>query len=358
MVSVALAPEKPLPSQPAPDAQEYADSARSLAKGEGFFTVIHEGTRQPPRYPPGYPLALAPFAATGTFPGNVQFGAKVYVIGYVAIVVLAAWLLAGSLAGALAAVLVWISPFAHDAAGLVMADAFVAALTVAVLPLLSPRRTPRGDQLAGGLVGLALLARLTAIVNLIAVLAASPRRAWKNILFFASVALLFLGLVQWAVFGSPLETGYDYWGVAKHTFSPEFALSQDVAKEGPFIFADKLNGSLIAPFACPCEIGGSQAALPNVLFYPLLLAGGFWVFAPPLVPLIGIAYALKKRREAIGRYALAVVASSLVIFTVYAFQGTRFMAGPASVLLVLSAVSLSELIRSRIFPFLKQQKST
>ena len=54
---------------------------------------------------------------------------------YVLVAVVAAWVLGGPIAGVLAALLVGISPFARDAAGLVLSDAFIATLTVFMLPL-------------------------------------------------------------------------------------------------------------------------------------------------------------------------------------------------------------------------------
>jgi hypothetical protein len=83
--------------------------------------------------------------------------------------------------------------------------------------------------------------------------------------------------------------------------------------------------------------------MPNLTFYPMLLAGMFWVFSPPLVPLLGLVYAWRHRREAIGRYTLLVTFLSLLVFSVYFYQGTRFMAGPATLLTVLASVWLAEL---------------
>ena len=70
---------------------------------------------------------------------------------YVLVAVVAAWALGGPLAAILAALLVAISPFARDAAGLVMSDAFVAALTVLPLALLSS--PTRSGALAGAMTG-------------------------------------------------------------------------------------------------------------------------------------------------------------------------------------------------------------
>ena len=116
-VYIARAPERPLAQQPYPDAAEYASAADSLAAGKGYFTYIHAGLRQPPRYPPGYPLALAPFAAAGRFAQAVQHGAAFYAVFYFAVVMLAAWVLGGPLAAILAGAFVLASPFARDSAG-------------------------------------------------------------------------------------------------------------------------------------------------------------------------------------------------------------------------------------------------
>jgi 4-amino-4-deoxy-L-arabinose transferase-like glycosyltransferase len=342
LVYVERAPERPLAQQPGPDADEYADSARSLAHDKGFYTYLYKGSRQPPRYPPGYPMALAPFAAIGSYPRDVQRGAKFWAILYVLVAIVAAWVLGGPAAGVLTALFVSVSPFARDAAGLVMSDVFVAGMTIMILPLLGRPATRTGARLAGLATGLATLARLTAGINLIALLAAWPRRFYKPVLLFALPLLIGLALLQWAMFGSPLKTGYSYWGVSGHFFSLSYATSDSVVREGPWIFPDRLNGELLN-WVCPCQLGGPQASLPNLTFYPLLLAGLFWVFSPPVVPLLGLVYAWRRRREPVGRYALVVTALSLLVFEFYFYQGTRFMAGPAAVLTVLASVWLAEL---------------
>jgi 4-amino-4-deoxy-L-arabinose transferase-like glycosyltransferase len=340
LVEIERAPERRLAEQPFPDSAEYASSAHSLAQDKGFFTYVHKHSRQPPRYTPGYPMALEPFAAVGSYPRNVQRGAKFWAIVYVAAVMLAAWTLGGPLAGMLAALFVAVSPFARDSAGLVLSDAFVAALTVLMLPLLRPA-TRSGARVAGGLTGLAVLARVTAGVNLIALLGALPRRLYKPMLIYALPSLVGLALLQWALFGSPLESGYSYWGVAHHMFALSYVTSDSVIHGGPWIFADRLNGSLLN-WVCPCPLGGPQGSLPNLTFYPLLLAGMFWVFSPPLIPLLGLVHAWRRRRDAVGRYTLIVVVLSLFVFDVYHFQETRFMAGPAALLTVLASVWLAE----------------
>jgi 4-amino-4-deoxy-L-arabinose transferase-like glycosyltransferase len=340
LVYIERAPERPLAQQPFPDSAEYANAARSLAHNKGFYTYVHRGSRQPPRYPPGYPMALAPFAAVGSYPRDVQRGAKFWAMVYVLTVVVAAWVLGGPLAGMLAALFVGVSPFARYSAGLVLSDAFIATLTVLMLPLLA-RVTRPSARLAGAATGLATLVRLTAGINLIALLIALPKRSYKTVLLFALPSLVGLALLQWVMFGSPLKTGYSYWGVSNHFFSLNYATSDSVVRDGPFIFPDKLHGDLFN-WVCPCQVGGPQASMTNLTFYPLLLASLFWVFSPPLVPLLGLVYAWRRRREAIGRYTLVVTALSLLLFVFYHFQGARFMAGPATLLIVLASVSLAQ----------------
>lgn len=341
LVDVERAPERPLAQQPFPDSAEYASSARSLARDEGFYTFIYKGRLQPPRYPPGYPMALAPFAAVGSYPHNVQRGAKFWAMLYVLVAVIAAWVLGGPVAGALVAVFVGVSPFARDSAGLVLSDTFGAMLTVLVLPLLrNPTRS--GARLAGAASGLATIVRLTAGVNLVGLLVALPRLRLKTALLLAVPFLVELGLLQWLIFGGPLSTGYSYWGVASHVFSLSYATGDSVIHEGPFIFPDHLNGHLL-DFVCPCQIGGPQGSMSNLSFYPALLSGLFWVYSPPLIPLIGLAYAWRQRREAISRYTLTVTGLTLLILLFYRFQGTRFLAAPETLLIVLAGVWLAEL---------------
>jgi hypothetical protein len=111
------------------------------------------------------------------------------------------------------------------------------------------------------------------------------------------------------------------------------------------MFPDRLNGQLLN-WVCPCQAGGPQASMVNLTYYPLTTAGLFWVFSPPLVPLLGLLYAWRQRQTAVGRYTLLVTALSLLVFVFYQFQEGRFMAGPATLLIVLASVWLAELAAS------------
>lgn len=339
IVSVVGADARLLADQPFPDAAEYADGARNIAAGEGYVTTVNGGGEQPPRYPPGFSLALVPFAELGEFPGSVQRGARAYAVLYVLAIALAAWHLGGPLAAALATLVVGLSPFARTFGGLVLSDALVAALTVLVLPLLRPV-THSGARLAGLLTGIGTLVRLTGITTLAAMLVALPRRAAAHALAWAIPGIAAIFAFQWLVFGNPLTTGYDYWRVADGLFSPAHVVERGLPGDGPFIVADVLDGALLS-WTCPCPAGGPQAALPNLVLYPAALLGLLWVYAPPLFTLPGLLWAWRRRRSPEGRFALALTATTLGLMSLYFYQGVRFVAAPASVLLVLSSVAVT-----------------
>jgi hypothetical protein len=338
--------ESPRASQPFPDAHEYADAANQIAHGRGYVTYIYSGQPQPPRYPPGFSLALSPFETIGH---NVQHGAAFYALFYVLVTVAAAWALGGPGAALLVAILVGVSPFARYSATVVMADAATAGLTAAMLIALR-RPTEPGARLGGAMGGILVAMRLTSVAALGALFVALPRRFLKSAVLLALPALIGLALFQWATFGSPTDTGYSYWGVAGGTMSASHITEAHPRGDGPFVIADKLDGKLLR-WTCPCPYGGPQAGMSNIVFYPLVILGLFWIFAPPLLTLPGLVYAWRRRREPIGRFALSLLVLSLVPFVLYFYQGARFMAAPATVLLVLSGVALSDWITRLVARF-------
>src|SRR5258706_15528072 len=103
-------PDEIVDLKPRPDAIEYEEGARNLARGDGYWLEI-EGKKYPPRYPPGF--SLIPAAArpiVGAIPG-----AGIRVVFFSALVgMVASWALArhagGPFAGLVAALVVGISP--------------------------------------------------------------------------------------------------------------------------------------------------------------------------------------------------------------------------------------------------------
>jgi 4-amino-4-deoxy-L-arabinose transferase-like glycosyltransferase len=334
----------PLSRQPFPDAQEYADGARQIADGKGYVTVLHGSEPVPPRYPPGFSLVLAPFATFGKYPHNVELGAKLVAVLYVLAAVAAAWTWGGPLAALLTAGVLAISPFARDSAALVLSDALAATLSVLLLCLLKPA-TRAGASLAGMLAGLLITIRLNTFTSLLGVLAATRAHLRLRVALLALPAILGLAALQWATFGNPLTTGYSYWQLDQHSFAGSYVLRASPPGDGPWVFDDLLHGQLL-DWACPCSLGGPQASLPNLAFYPFVLLGAFWIFAPPLWTIPGIWYAWRKRRDAVGRYAIVLLASTLLLFVFFFYQAGRFMAAPATVLIVLSSVTVATWLES------------
>lgn len=340
LAPVLLSEPRPLKDQPFPDAHELSDATRQLVSGHGYVTTTYTTDPRPPRSPPGFALALAPFAALGRdFPANVQTGAKVFAALYVLAAVAAAWLMGGPLAAALVATLIGVSPFARVASTLVMSDAFGAGGTVLLVVLLH-RLTPARVSLAGGIAGALVSVRLPLVLNLVALFLALPGKWRMRLALSASPPVAALSIWQWTTFGSPFKTGYDYWMPDLKPFGWPYALMSPPRGDGPWIFADVLNGFL-AQWSCPCPLGGAQAALPNVLFYPVALLGFFWVYAPPFITAFGMFSAWRRRDRTPARFALWLTALSFAFFCFYHYQGVRFMAAPATLLTVFASVMLA-----------------
>lgn len=342
-VVTAVAP--PLQQQPFPDSAEYADAAAQLAHGNGYVTYVHGNGPEPPRYPPGFSLALTPFAALGgDYPTNVAVGPKVFAALYLSVTVAAVWRVGGPAAGAVAAIVLGSSPFARLSATLVLSDALAACLTVPIALLARAPNTRRTLQ-AGVLIGVITTIRLSAGLALPALLWATRARSRLAVLAGAAPLLAALGVYQWQMFGSPFRTGYDYWLPDTHNFGLAYATASPPFGDGPWVLADRLGGDLMR-WVCPCISGGPQATAPDVVLYPAVLLGLFWTFTPPLVTVVGLLYLWSKRQESSARFTLVFVALNLAFYCVYFYQGTRFMAAPATLLAMYSAVGITQWTRA------------
>jgi hypothetical protein len=303
--------------------------------------VVHDGQPQPPRYPPGFSLALTPFALLGgPYPLGAQVGARAFAVLYLLAVTFTAWRIGGPLAGALGAVLVGTAPFTLESAALVMSDALVAGVTVLVAGLLHQPTGPRA-ALAGALAGALLLVRLSAAVGLGSLFLALPGQLRRAALL-ALPGVVALAIFQWSTFGSPVRTGYDYWLPGFKQLDPGYA-GQRLMGDGPSLLNDALNGRLMS-WVCPCDVDGPMTRLPNVLFYPAVLFGPFWIFAPPFIGAIGLAYAVRHRTEPAASFALWLTLGSLAMLSVYFWQSARLVAAPAALLAVFGSVVLAGLI--------------
>jgi hypothetical protein len=338
--AVLGSPLRPLRDQPFPDAQEYADGAYQLAQGNGYVTYVHDNQPQPPRYPPGFSLVLMPFAAVGEYPANVQVGSKLLAACYLLASVGVSSILGGPLAGVVAAIAIGTSPFVTTSGSLVMSDAFAAGLAVLLVGLVHRLSTAR-VVIAGMLAGVLVLVRFNALFALAACGVAIPRRFWVRLLIGSLPLLFALGVYQWSTFGSPLRTGYDYWVPQLKTFDVGFAFRPNPQGDGPYIVADRFDGALMHEF-CNCPALHPQGALPNVVFYPAVLFGLFWIFAPPLVGLLGLAYAWSHRQEPAFSIVVWSTLIGLLVQVLYFYQGARLIAVPATLLTIGGSVALGQ----------------
>ena len=250
-----------------------------------------------------------------------------------------AWRLGGPIAGGLAAALVGTAPFAIESASLVMADALVTAMTVLVAAWL-PRRTAAPVAVAALLAGVLGLLRLSALAAVPALLLALPAGFHRRAAVYVLPGIVALAVFQWATFGSPLRTGYDYWLPNLTTFDAAYALQRPMG-DTPTMVGDMLSGRLLE-WLCPCpDEGGPLTQLPNVLLYPSVIFGPFWVFAPPLVGLIGFVYALRHWREPAARFTVWLTILTCSLLSVYVFQAARLAAAPAVLLAVYAAVAVA-----------------
>jgi hypothetical protein len=207
-----------------------------------------------------------------------------------------------------------------------------------VLAGLLQRRTAGPSAAAAAIAGGLALLRLSAAVAIPALLAALPVSVLRRVAIFVVPGIIALGAFQWATFGSPLRTGYDYWLPDLKMFAVGYALERPMG-DGPTMVGDALNGQLLG-WLCPCEgEGGPLTQLPNVVFYPAVVFGPFWVFAPPLVGLFGFVYAVLHWREPAARFTVWLTLLTLGVLTVYVYQAARLAAAPAALLAIYAAVA-------------------
>jgi hypothetical protein len=303
----------------------------------------------PPRYPFGTSAALAPFAiGSSHYPGGIPTGSVVISALYVVACVAAAWRIGGPVAAAFAALLVGLSPFAKTSASLVLSDALGALLMVLMLIAFTSRRLAAA-AFAGLLAGAAVCVRLLSVFVLAAVAAATRGRPRLVAAVAAIPPIALLAIYQWHTFGLPWRTGYGYW-VTRPMFSASSVFAHAFG-EGPFVYPDRTDGALFN-WICPCLVGhrpmlvngGPMTKLANAAFYPSVLLSLFWVFAPPFTGAFGIWEMIRQRRSPAAIFGLVTLVLNLAIVLPYYLRAARFVAGPASIVLVYSAVCFGRLL--------------
>jgi glucose/arabinose dehydrogenase len=349
-VAIAVSQVPPralLTEQPYPDAAEYAEAAWHLARGDGYVTRHGFGTAAgspvplPPLHPPGYSLALVPFVLLDydNFPANSQLGAKVLTLLNLLVLVALAWRVAGPLAAAIATVLVGVSPYLYTSASLVLSDTFSATLLLlAVWFWLGHSRWHA--VVSGILAGLLPAVRLNTLIDAAVLILTQPARWRRLMLLFAMPGLLLVGGYQWAVFGNPFTTGQARYLPNLPYIQPANAVLRTNGHDTRAIWGDNLDG-WFESWVCGCTESWPLSPLPNLIFYPAVLLGLIWTYAPPLTTVPGIFYAIRHRHEPVVRVILPLVVVNLAFFAVSVVQARRYLAGTASLLVILSAVALA-----------------
>jgi hypothetical protein len=227
-------------------------------------------------------------------------------------------------------------------AGLLMSDALVAALTL-IMTFCFSTTSRRQLVMLGALVGSLVAVRFVNLVNVVAFLAVVAARSRRRALIGASLGLVgLLGIVV-----TNFERIIGYYVLFDEAFHWSFALllhwtedQQPYTTDGPWVVGDALQGALMQ-WVCPCPAGGPLSAFPNVLFYPAVLLGAFWVFGPPFATLPGLVYLWRRRETQVAGFALWSIGLTLALYTIYFYQAVRYMAPAATVLLIFSAIAIA-----------------
>jgi 4-amino-4-deoxy-L-arabinose transferase-like glycosyltransferase len=337
----------PLGSQPFPDAHEYVNAAYRLAHGHGYTTTVRDNPYSPhakqpvnpPRYPPGTSLVLAPFALFGSSPASVEFGSRLIVVVLVVTTGWAGYTVGGWYPALISALIIALSPFARINSHIVMSDALGAFLMVVCVPLISLRAT-WATYLVGFLAGFGVVVRDSGLIVVLCLLIVVHGRGRLRVALGAVGPIVGLALYNRSTFGAPWSSGYSYW------LGPfrEYALSY--ATKRPWPLSDYYQSSLTLFHLAEQNHYGLVGPLPNVAFYPLILLGFSAVYGPPWLTLIGLVTALRFWERPEARFTVLVACGSVVVYVANFSQDPRFLAGPCILLTVWGLLGLVKLTRA------------
>lgn len=304
MLVVAIVVTLDQPSRAiAGDARTYVEAASSLSEGSYSAPSEPSGT---PRYPPGFPILLAP--AVMAF-GDAGARAVSTVIGVC--LVTAVWALARHLGGdraAVAASTIWaFSPMVNNFTTDVMSDP-----AAALFSLCAALAAARGRwALAGLALAWSTWIRIIHVTFLGGL--GRNRRAWA----VAAVALLPLVVFQLAVYGR--LAGYDG---AQAGFSFDY-----VFERTGLLFVDRPS-----PWA-------NWQFVPGVLFG---LSSGL----VPMLPVLAAYEAVRSWADPAVRLGTWVVLANVLVYLPYYFQAARFMLPAACFVIAGAAAGLVRAIDS------------
>lgn len=311
---------------PQADAGEYAVAANNLAHlRPDHLTLLHHS--YPSRYPFGFPLLLAPFywLPHATLANGIY---GVFVSALVAVVAVYGLTRAvsGRFAAVIAALSLLLSPtvviFSHYLLSEMVSTALVALgglfLYRAAMSDVHQRRR-WWLALLGGVTGLAILVHLTNLLLLPALalalflnsrIRADGRRALLAVAAAPSLALLVLALYDKLTFGAATATGYRLW-------RPDWYHSLHTT----FAFAYALHRH-------PMETGGPLTPFGNIAYYAHLfvaLVPSRWLALPLVIGLIALLLDRHPAVRTLMIFSLAFSLLTLGLYSVYFFQGIRFL---------------------------------
>lgn len=294
--------------RPRPDALEYEEGARHLARGDGYWLEL-AGGRHPPRYPIGFSALLVPaFRLLGDAPGTgilvVLATALLAIGGTIGLGTAVSGLPAGLAAGLLLA----LAPLHVRWSQAVMADV-PATAAVALLAWWGLVLLRRGEAVVGWF-GLGAVAALSASIRPVAATVVVPlaamlavRGAWRDLAAIvggATLGVLPSAVFAWQRFGTPFGSGYGHWVIAR------------------FFSLDFVGG--------PPDGGGT---LPNGLFYARELVGLGRLQPWPSALLVAAGAVLAVRTAGAPRRLLAVTGGVLAILLAlhlpFFWQWDRFL---------------------------------
>lgn len=285
-----------------------------------------------PRYTPGMSVLLIPIVAVA---GVAQAVWVPYVMGLAlgGLVAGIAARLSGPAAAPLAVIVVLGTGTWIGLTQSIMGD--VPSATLAVLEvLLLLRAGGRGSVAAAGIIGAALVwIRPTNAILLLAgmaALTAQPQLRRRLIAYVAGATPLLglLALWQTHLFGSPFATGYQITG----------ATPNGDTMLGAFFSLGYIVG---LPASTSNVFFGWE--LPNLLYYPLALAGLNFSLALPGVGALGFLAAVRFARRvgapgALGRFTLVATFGTLLVYLPYFHQDPRFLLVPGVLLNLLGVI--------------------
>lgn len=311
--------------RPRPDALEYEEGARHLARGDGYWLEL-AGGRHPPRYPYGFSALMVPaFWLLGDAPGT-----GVVVVLATALVAIGATIGLGTAAAGLPAglaggLLLALAPLHVRWSQAVMADVPATAALALVawwgLVLLRRRDGAAPWALLGVVAALAASIRpaaATIVLPLATILAVrgtlGPLAALAG---GTTVGLLPAAAFAWQRFGTPLGSGYGHWVVARF-FDPAYVT-------GP-------------------PAGGGTT--PNLSFYVGELLGLGALYPPPAAALVAFGAVVALRTPGGPRRLLAltggVLVALLALHLPFFWQWDRFLLPVLPLCCALAAVPLRD----------------